>query len=87
MVALAENSDLVWDNFSKQLDALEKYKLFGFEFTTTLEQKKELINPLLEEFILSNDGRVELRFKLPANEEQVADKICTLSNNDVASLL
>lgn len=58
---------------------MEKYKLLGFEFTTTPEQKKELLNLLLEEFILYNDGKVELRFKLPMNEEQVAEKICTLS--------
>ena len=77
--AMAENSDLVWDNFFKQLDALDKYKLLGFEFTTTPEQKKELLNLLLDEFILHNDGKVELRFKLPINEEQVAEKICTLS--------
>ncbi|MFC1865180.1 cell division protein [Chloroflexota bacterium] len=77
--ALAENTDLVWDNFFKQLDSLEKYRLFGFDFTTTLEQKKELLNVLLEEFILDNDGKIELRFKVPLNEEQVAEKICTLS--------
>jgi len=77
--ALAENSDLVRDNFFKQLDALEKYKLFGFEFAATPEQKKELLNLLLEEFILYNDDKVELRFKLPVKEEQVAETICTLS--------
>ena len=77
--ALADNSDLMWDGFFKQLDSLEKYKLFGFDFTTTPEQKKELLNLLLEEFILNKDGTIELRFKLPLNEEQVAEKICTLS--------
>lgn len=78
--AMAENSDLVWDSFFKQLDSLEKYRLFGFDFTTTPKQKKELLNQLLEKFILYNDGKVELRFKLPINEEQVAERICTLSS-------
>ncbi|MFC1866159.1 hypothetical protein ACFLYB_05565 [Chloroflexota bacterium] len=75
---MAENSDLVWDNFFKQLDSLDKYKLFGFDFTTTPEQKKELIKLVLEKFTLYNDDKVELRFKVPINEEQMADKICTL---------
>ena len=61
------------------MDRLEKYKLLGFDFTTTPEQKKEILNLLLEEFILYNDGRVELRFKLPVNEKQVAEKLVILS--------
>ena len=34
---------------------------------------------LVDEFILYGDGRVELRFKLPVNEIQVAGKIRELS--------
>jgi hypothetical protein len=76
---LGKNSDLVWNRFFEQLDKLQKYWLLGFEFTTTPEQKKELLNLLLDEFIMRNDGKVELRFKLPVNEEQVAERICTSS--------
>jgi len=78
---LGKNSDLVWNRFFEQLDKLQKYWLLGFEFTTTLEQKKELLNLLLEEFILYNDGKVELRFKLLVNEEQVTEKICSSSGD------
>ena len=79
--ALAQNTDLIWDNFLKQLDALKKYELLGFDFTTNEAQKKEILNLLLYSFILYPSGKIELRFKIPANEEQIADKTCTLSHH------
>jgi hypothetical protein len=38
-----------------------------------------MLNLLLEEFILYNDDKVELRFKLSVNEKQIAEKICSLA--------
>lgn len=45
------------------------------------EQKKEILNKLLREFILYPEGEVELRYKLPVNEKQVAESLLTLSMN------
>jgi len=55
--------------------------MFDWGFYPSPEQKKELLNVLLKEFVLYKDGRIELRFKLPVNENQVADTILTLSQN------
>jgi len=41
------------------------------------------LTKLLQEFILYRDGKIELRFKLPVNEKQVADTISNLSSNNV----
>ncbi|GAI11368.1 unnamed protein product, partial [marine sediment metagenome] len=38
-------------------------------------------NVLLKEFVLYRGGRIELRFKLPVNEKQVADTVLTLTQN------
>ena len=46
------------------------------------EQKKEILNTLVEQFVLDKSDKVELRFKLPVNENQVAENILTLSRND-----
>jgi len=51
---------------------------FGF----TAEQKKEILNALLDKSVLYRDGRIELRLKLPATESQVVEVIATASRND-----
>ncbi len=58
--------------------------MFNWGFNPTPEQKKEILNLLLEGFILYNNGRIELRFKLPMNERQIAKAVATLSHNNLA---
>jgi len=45
--------------------------------------KRQGLTTLLQEFVLYRDGKIELRFKLPVNEKQVADTIANLSSNNV----
>ena len=47
------------------------------------EQKGQILNRVFQEFVLYHDGKIELRFKLPVNEKQVADTIANLSSNNV----
>ena len=43
------------------------------------------MNLLLDKFILHPDGKIELRFKVPVNEKQVAESIRELSCNVLVS--
>lgn len=78
MLATNSDDDSVLEKFMVQLKALHKSFDFGF-MRITPERQKEIINLLVEKFILYGDGKIELRFKLPVNEEQVAGKIRELS--------
>ncbi len=76
MVRTLSNS---WWKQVKQLD-----KWFDYGFYLEPEQKKQILNSLLESFILYRDGRIELRFKLPVNGKQVAEvaqAVVTLSQH------
>jgi len=77
--ALQANSDAALDSFVTQLKELDR--MFDWGFYPSPEQKKQLLNVLLKEFVLYRDGKIELRFKLPVNEKQVADTVLTLSHN------
>ena len=57
---------------------------FDYGFYPTPEQKKEILNMLLDKFVLYKDGRIELRFKVPVNDRQVAEKIQELSCDALA---
>jgi len=54
--------------------------MFDYGFIATPEQK-------LEEFVAYNNGRLELRFKVPVNKEQVAEGITTLCKYNTIFLL
>jgi two-component SAPR family response regulator len=56
---------------------------FDFGFILTQEQKKEILNTVLDKFVLYRDGRVELRLKVPVNETQVTDSIITPLRNEI----
>jgi len=81
--ALGNNTEAAWESFMSHLKELDRYFYFGYDIS--LEQKKGILNLLLEEFILYNDGKIELRFKLPVDEKQVANTIATLSIGDKSS--
>lgn len=79
---LEANSDAVWAAFMPQLHELDRFRFFGFD-SLSRSQKKQLLSTSLKELTLYRDGKIELRFKLPVNERQVADTIATLSSNNV----
>jgi hypothetical protein len=81
--ALQADSEAAADKFVAQLKQLDRLFDWGGIWSLTPEQKKQILNTLLQEFVLYRDGKIELRFKLPVNEKQVADTIATLSSNNV----
>ena len=81
--ALHGDSEAAADKFVAQLKQLDRLFDWGSIWSLSPEQKKQVLNTLLHEFILYHDGKIELRFKLPVNEKQVADTISTLSSNVV----
>jgi len=58
---------------------------FNCSFNPTPGQKKEILNLLMEKFVLYKDGKIELQFKVPVNEKQMAESICDLSCNALVS--
>lgn len=78
---LETNTDAAWNSFWTHLQQIDR--MFDWGFIIEPEQKKEILNLLLEEFIYFRDGKIELRFKLPVNENQVAETIATLSHDVV----
>ncbi len=78
--ALQDNDNTALDAFMVQLKQLDRW--FDYGFNPSPEQKKQLLVTLLKEFVLCRDGKIELRFKLPVNEKQVADSVLTLSRNN-----
>jgi len=80
--ALQTNSEAALDSFIAQLKDLDR--MFDYGFNPSPEQKKQLLGVLLKEFVLYRDGRIEIRFKLPVNEKQVADTVLTLSHNNLS---
>jgi len=83
LLALETEADVLFDNFMTRIKAVDKAYDYGFHATP--QQKKEILNMLLDKFILYRDGKIELRFKVPVNDEQVADKIQELSLGTLVS--
>jgi len=79
--AVQNNSNIAWETFMSQLHELDK--MFNYGFHLSNEQKKQFLNIFLKQFVLSKDGKIEFRFKLPVNEKQVSETVLTLSQNDV----
>jgi len=80
--ALQADTEAATDKFVAQLKQLDKLFDYHGLWHLTPEQEKQVLNTLLQEFILYRDGKIELRFKLPVNERQVADTISSLSLNN-----
>ena len=81
--ALQADSEAAADRFVAQLKQLDRLFDWGSIWYITPEQKRQVLTTLLQELILYADGKIELRFKLPVNEKQVADTISSLSSNNV----
>jgi len=77
---LEANTDSAWEDFRSLLKQVDGNMDFSFHPSTG--QKKQVLNTLLQEFVLYPDVKIELRFKLPVNEKQVAETVLTLSRND-----
>ena len=56
--------------------------MFNYGFLPTELKKKELLNLILDSFVLYSNGKVELRFKVPVDENQVSETVLTLLRND-----
>lgn len=80
--ALHADSEAAAERFVVQLKQLDRLFDWGGIWSLTPEQKRQVLTTLLHEFVLYNDGKIELRFKLPVNEKQVADTISNLSSYD-----
>jgi len=78
-MALDTKAETAINTFMEQLKAVKLG--FDYGFNPTPEQKKEILNLLLDKFILHPDGKIELRFKMLVNEMQVAESIRELSCN------
>ena len=70
----------MFDQIGKVLQTKDWWWDTAFGFTD--EQKKEILNALLDKCVLYRDGRIELRLKVPATESQVVEVIATASRND-----
>lgn len=81
--ALHADIEAAVEKFVAQLERLDKFFDYGGIWFLTPEQKKQIPNTLIQEFVLYRDGKIELRFKLPVNDKQVADTIAALSSNNV----
>lgn len=76
--SLEANARSVLDQYWDQVNRLREYFSYDF-FQISAEQKKEILNLLLQEFVLFKDGRIELRLRLPVTEKQVAETIAGFS--------
>ncbi len=70
----------MFDQIGKVLQTKDWWWDTAFGFTA--EQKKEILNALLDKFVLYRDGKIELQLKVPTNEAQVTEMIVTPSRND-----
>tara|TARA_B100000315_G_scaffold229157_1_gene238554 strand:+ start:101 stop:850 length:750 start_codon:yes stop_codon:yes gene_type:complete len=77
--ALNVESGLAIDTFMEHLKAVNTS--FDYGFNPTNEQKKEILNLLLDKFTLYPDGYTELQFRMPVNKHQVAEFIHELTCN------
>jgi hypothetical protein len=46
------------------------------------EQKKSVLNALVEEFTLGPAGEIEIRYKLPVTEKQLQDTVASMLSID-----
>ena len=76
--SLEANARSILDQYWDQVNRLREYFSYDF-FQISPEQKREILNLLLQEFVLFKDGRIELRLRLPVTEKQVAETIAEFS--------
>jgi len=83
LMSLSTDADTIWERFWSQLKAINLS--FDYGFDAAPEQKRELLNSMLDSFVLYGNGKIELRFKLPVNDRQVAESIRDLSCDALVS--
>ena len=70
------NTNQVWQEFWEKLKAVNE--IYDYGFTLDLPRKKKIIDAMLDSFTLSQDGKIELKFKLPISETQMKDVCASL---------
>ncbi|MFC2068213.1 recombinase family protein [Chloroflexota bacterium] len=72
------------ERFCTQLKTFEsKFDTWAWADPTP-QEKREILTLLLKEFVMYNNGRIELRLKLPVSETQIDETFNTLSHNNKA---
>ena len=79
---LQTNSDAIWDEFKEKLDTINRLYDWGGIWFLNEEQKKGILNALLDSFTLFPDGKIELRYKLPVREKQVQNIVACMLGVD-----
>jgi len=84
--SIRANIDIVQDAIWKQVGRV--YATCDWWWHTTFQfspqDKKTILNAVLDKFVLHRDGRLELRLKVPASEDQLVETIATASRNEVS---
>jgi hypothetical protein len=76
------NANTIWNEFKERLHAINR--MYDYGFTLSFEQKKDILNTLLHEFVLEPDGKIELRFKLPVTDKQLTVAVETMLAGDTS---
>ena len=80
--ALQRDSGKIWNDFMESLKAVDEFYDWGGTWFLSNEQKKSILNTLVEEFILSPSGEIEIRYKLPVTEKQLQDTVAGMLSVD-----
>ena len=76
--ALQVDSEAIMNEFLDQLDNINRMYDWGGTWFLSDEQKKVIINALLERFTLEPTGEIEIRYKLPASEKQLQGVVASM---------
>jgi hypothetical protein len=79
---LLHDSDAIWNDFREKLEAVTRMYDWGGIWFLSDEQKKSVLNALVEEFILGPAGEIEIRYKLPVTEKQLRDTVASMLSID-----
>jgi hypothetical protein len=79
---LQHDSDAIWNDFREKLEAITRLYDWGGIWFLSDEQKKSVLNALVEEFILGPVGEIEIRYKLPVTEKQLQDTVASMLSID-----
>lgn len=60
-------------------------RMYDYSMTSSLEQKKVILNILLHDFILMPDGRIELRYELLVTEK-ILDTVTSMLSIDISKV-
>jgi DNA invertase Pin-like site-specific DNA recombinase len=79
---LLHDGDAIWNDFMEKLEDVNRMYDWGGIWFLSDEQKKSVLNALVEEFILGPTGEIEIRYKLPVTEKQLQDTVASMLSID-----